>query len=96
MITEVVHKYDLLEKVGRGSVYDAGDSSKENCVGLVVEDDHHRSCWKIKGVSPVHTPARDSMVSLSLSLSLSLKHCTLDLWCLVPLDQVGSYRYETG
>ena len=102
MVTEVIHEYDILEKVGRGAVYDAGDGSKENCVGLIVEDDHHRSCWKIRRVSPVHTPKNDNMVSFSFSLSLSLsfflslKHCTLDLWCLVPLDQARSCRYETG
>lgn len=41
MVTEVVHKNDLLEKVGRRTVDDAGDGSKKNGVRFVMEDDHH-------------------------------------------------------
>ena len=72
MVTEVVHENDLLEKVGRRTVDDAGDGSKKNGVRFVMEDDHHRRRWKIRGVSTVDTPAGEFRISLSLSHSLSL------------------------
>ena len=106
MVTEVVHEYYLLEKVGRGTVDDAGDGSKKNSIRFVMEDDHHRCRWKIRGVPTVDTPAGEFRISLSLSLSPSLPPSlspsfspplthTLDLWCPGLLDRVGSCRFET-
>ena len=59
VVAVIVHKYNLLQEVGGCSVYDAGDGAKKNCVGLIVKDDHHRCCWKVRRVPPVNTPGRE-------------------------------------
>ena len=75
MVTKVINKDNLLEKVSRGAVNDAGDCAQESSVSFVVEDDHHRRHWKVRRVSSIDTPATTDItfiLSLFLSHSLSL------------------------
>ena len=41
MVAKVVHQDDLLKKMGGSAIDDAGDSTKQGSVCLIVEDDHH-------------------------------------------------------
>ena len=41
MVTEVVHQYDLVEEMVRGSIHDASGRAKENSECFVPEYDNY-------------------------------------------------------
>ena len=57
MVTKVIHQDNLMQQFGGRTVEDARNSPEENGVGLVVEDDDHRSGGEVtSGILTIHTP----------------------------------------
>ena len=55
MVAEVIHQYNLVEEFLGGPVDDTGDGAQEDSVCLIMEDDHHRGSWEVRGILAINT-----------------------------------------
>ena len=55
VVTIVIHQYDLVQEFWGGPVDDTGDGAQEDGICLIMEDDHHRGSWEVRGILPINT-----------------------------------------